>query len=112
MLKMGPSYVMLKKGEHGSLLFSEDGIFLLPAFPVSEVIDPTGAGDTFAGGMVGHLAATGDISRASIRTAMAYGSVLASFGVESFSLDRLAELDKKSVMERACNYAGMLDLKL
>ena len=112
MLKMGPSYVMLKKGEHGSLLFSKEGIFLLPAFPVAEVIDPTGAGDTFAGGMVGHLASTGDVRPENIRTAMAYGSVLASFGVEAFSLNRLSELDRAAIDARAKEYSEMLKVQV
>lgn len=112
MLEMGPSFVMLKKGEHGSLLFSEGEIFLLPAFPVAQVVDPTGAGDTFAGGMAGHLAQTGDLSPKNIRTAMAYGSVLASFGVEAFSLDRLSELDREAITARALEYLGMLEVKV
>lgn len=108
MLRMGPTHIMLKKGEHGSMLFSEDGIFLLPAYPVSELHDPTGAGDTFAGGMAGYLAHLQSTDPSDIRKAMAYGSVLASFGVESFSLDRLGQITRIDIEERAESYVKML----
>ena len=90
LLDLGPKYVLIKKGEHGSVLFSRSGIFLMPAFPLDEVNDPTGAGDSFAGGFMGALAATGKLSDAAIRRAMVYGSVIAAFGCEDFSLGRLA----------------------
>lgn len=100
LLKMGPRYVLIKKGEHGSILFSSTGIFLMPAYPLEEVSDPTGAGDTFAGGFMGALAAGGSISEQAIRRAMASGSVVASFGVEGFSLDRLRKLNKRQLDAR------------
>ncbi len=102
LLGMGPRYVLVKKGEHGSVLFSrEGGVFLMPAFPLEEVRDPTGAGDTFAGALMGCLAAGGRAGLPAIRRAMLYGSVVASFGVEAFSLERLASLTLEEIEERA-----------
>src|SRR5205807_8823967 len=94
--KGGPLYVAIKKGEHGALLFGEDEFFSCGAYPLEDIRDPTGAGDTFAGGMAGFLAATnGELNFAAFRRAMIYGSVLASFNVEAFSMDRLRTLTKK-----------------
>ena len=102
--EMGPMFVVIKKGAHGCVLVHDEGVAALPAFPVEEVIDPTGAGDAFAGGMMGHLAAAHskdlNVSKASIQTALAHGTVIASFAIESFSLDRLAELRKDEVAKR------------
>ncbi len=108
LLEMGPTYVLIKKGEHGSILFSKDRIFLMPAFPLEEVEDPTGAGDTFAGGFMGSFAASGQTSEEAIRKAMVYGSVVASFGVEKFSLDRLQEVNIEEIEERAYLFREML----
>jgi len=97
---LGPKVVIVKRGEHGALLFDDDGIFAAPAFPLREVQDPTGAGDSFAGGLMGALASAGDLGRDSLRRAMIYGSVLASFCVERFSLDRLRELTRAVIDRR------------
>jgi sugar/nucleoside kinase (ribokinase family) len=107
LLRMGPKYVVIKKGEHGSVLFSKKGIAMMPAFPLEDVQDPTGAGDTFAGGFIGALARGGVISEAAIRKAMTYGSVTASFGVEQFSLDRLATLRPEELEARAALFRKM-----
>ena len=97
---LGPRVVIVKRGEHGALLFDEEGIFAAPAFPLREVRDPTGAGDAFAGGLMGALASDGRVDTDSLRRAMIYGSVLASFCVERFSLDRLRELTRAEVDAR------------
>jgi sugar/nucleoside kinase (ribokinase family) len=107
LLNMGPRYVLIKKGEHGSVLFSAKGIFLMPAYPLEDVVDPTGAGDTFAGGFLGALAKSGKVSESAIRKAMVYGSVVASFGVEDFSLDRLARLKHEEIEARAAEFRKM-----
>jgi cytidine kinase len=98
----GPKYVAIKKGEHGALLFGHDEFFSCGAYPLEDIHDPTGAGDTFAGGMAGYLAGTigGEITFTDLRKAMIYGSVLASFCVEAFSLDRLRDLTMKQIDER------------
>jgi sugar/nucleoside kinase (ribokinase family) len=110
MLDMGPKYVLIKKGEHGSLLFSKDGMFLLPAFPVEDVNDPTGAGDTFAGAFMGALAAAGEPNDQHIRRAMLTGSVVAAFGVQDFSLDRLAKLERAEIDGRCELFRKMLQI--
>ena len=107
LLSLGPKYVLIKKGEHGSILFSKKGIFMMPAFLLEDVVDPTGAGDTFAGGFLGALARSGAVSLSAIRKAMAYGSVVASFGVEDFSLDRLSKLTLSEIEERAALFRKM-----
>ena len=96
----GPSLVVIKRGEHGALLFDEHGIFSAPAFPLHEVRDPTGAGDSFAGGLVGALAREGETTPEAVRRAVIYGSVMASFCVERFSLDRFRDLGPEEVEER------------
>jgi sugar/nucleoside kinase (ribokinase family) len=100
--KMGPRFVAIKKGEHGALLFGENDFFSCGAYPLEDIHDPTGAGDTFAGGMAGYLAGTvgGNITFTDLRKAMIYGSVLASFTVEAFSLDRLRKLTADEIKER------------
>lgn len=98
--KMGPKYVVIKKGEHGALLFHEDHIFFAPALPLEEVFDPTGAGDTFAGGFVGHLAETKNVSFNNLRNAVIHGSNLASFCVERFGTQRLEELNSAELNRR------------
>jgi len=111
LLAMGPQFVLIKKGEHGSILFSRDAIFLMPAYPLETVNDPTGAGDTFAGGFMGALAFHDDVGEEAIRRAMVYGSVVASFGVEDFSLDRLRRITAEDVEERASLFRDMLRLE-
>lgn len=97
---MGPRGVVIKRGEHGVTLFSGGSVFSAPAYPLDEVLDPTGAGDTFAGGFMGHLARTGDLSEANLRRAVVYGSVMASFAVEEFSLGRLLHLTPQEIETR------------
>ena len=97
---MGPSTLVVKKGEHGVLMFSEAGCFSAPALPLEAVFDPTGAGDTFAGGFLGYLASTGVAGEAALRQAVVMGSTLASFCVEAFSLDRLLKLTRPEIDER------------
>lgn len=99
---MGPRYVAIKKGEHGCLLFGDNEFFSCAAFPLETILDPTGAGDTFAGGLAGHLAANvkGPVSFADLRHAVVYGSVLASFNVEAFSLERLRSLNSQEITSR------------
>jgi sugar/nucleoside kinase (ribokinase family) len=99
-LAMGPESVMIKRGEYGVLYFSGESVFAVPAYPLEEVFDPTGAGDTFAGGVMGYLASCGDLSPAGIRRAIVYGSVLASFTVEAFSLERLRTLTREDIDRR------------
>lgn len=98
--EMGPNYVVIKKGEHGALLFHKQQIFFAPALPLEEVFDPTGAGDTFAGGFAGHLAASEDISFENMKNAVIHGSNLASFSVEKFGTERMQTLNKKEVDSR------------
>ncbi len=99
-MKMGPQYVVIKKGEHGALLFYDDQVFYAPALPLEEVFDPTGAGDTFAGGFAGYVASTGDYSYNSLKNAVIYGSSLASFCVEKFGTERMQQLNKAQVLQR------------
>ncbi|MEO6028120.1 MAG: PfkB family carbohydrate kinase [Candidatus Binatia bacterium] len=99
-LALGPTSLMIKRGEYGVLFFSGDTVFSAPAYPLEEVFDPTGAGDTFAGGVMGYLAASGDVSPAGIRKAIVYGSVVASFTVEAFSLERLRTLTREDIERR------------
>ena len=99
-LRMGPSTVIVKKGEHGALMFKGDSLFSAPAFPCESVYDPTGAGDAFAGGFMGHLAKTGDTTEVSIRRAIIYGTVMASFCVEQFSVSGMASLTGDDIETR------------
>ncbi len=96
----GPSKVIIKKGEHGVILFDEGKFFILPAYPLESVFDPTGAGDTFAGALMGYLAKTGDFGFENLKKAVAYGTIVASFTVEDFSLDRLQRLETREIEER------------
>ena len=104
LLEMGPSVVIIKKGEHGALMVSESGYFSAPSYPLEEVRDPTGAGDSFAGGFIGYVASTDDISEANLRKAVIFGSTLASFDVEDFSLRRLSSLTTKDIAARYCEF--------
>jgi len=99
-MEMGPKYLIIKKGEHGALLFNEDQVFFAPALPLEIVFDPTGAGDTFAGGFIGHIARTKDISFENMKTAIIIGSAMASFCVEKFGTTRLKELNREDINGR------------
>ena len=103
-LKMGPSRVIIKKGEHGALMFARNSVFCVPAYLLENVIDPTGAGDTFAGGVVGYLARCGKVNEANLRNALVYGSVMATFAVEAFSLDKLARVTKADIKARLAQF--------
>jgi sugar/nucleoside kinase (ribokinase family) len=96
----GPRHVIIKKGEHGAFMFTEKSIFFAPAFPLESVFDPTGAGDAFAGGFIGYLAKTGDLSEANMRRAVIYGSVMGSFAVEKFSIERLMTVTRAEIDQR------------
>ena len=108
-LALGPRQVLIKRGEYGAILFSSDSVFAVPAFPLEEVFDPTGAGDVFAGGMIGHLAATGDRSDAGLRRAIVYGSVLASYVVEDFGGRRLRTLGRDDVERRYRQFVALTE---
>ena len=108
---MGPTFVVVKKGEHGALLEHRDGRAVLPAYPAKDVVDPTGAGDSFAGGMMGHLAATDDVSLANLRQAIGYGTVVASYNLERFSLERLEQLTRNEIDQRFAEFAEMLRIR-
>jgi sugar/nucleoside kinase (ribokinase family) len=103
-LSMGPSRVVIKRGEYGALLFERDHVFACPAFPLEDVFDPTGAGDTFAGGFMGMVATADRLDREVVRRAMVMGSVMASFTVERFSLDRLRDLTKQEIYKRFSDF--------
>jgi sugar/nucleoside kinase (ribokinase family) len=105
---MGPRFVVIKKGEHGAMFFSEHEMYVMPAFPTEKVLDPTGAGDSFAGGMMGHLASLGRFDPQALKEALAYGTVTASFTVEDFSLGRLEKLDRSLLDQRLKEYRQML----
>ena len=107
-LGMGPKFVVVKKGEHGSLLVTPTGVSALPAYPTDRVVDPTGAGDSFAGAMMGYLATQSVFDEARLRKAIAYGSVVASFNVEDFSLNRFQEIARDDIDRRLAEYAAML----
>jgi sugar/nucleoside kinase (ribokinase family) len=106
--RLGPKFVILKKGEHGAMLFSTDGVFIVPAYPTSDVIDPTGAGDSFAGGILGYLDSDDTPPPGRLRRAMAYGTVVASLTVEGFGLDRLRHTDRSEIDARLEKYRLML----
>lgn len=106
--EMGPKFVVVKKGEHGAMFFSEHETYVLPAYPTDRVVDPTGAGDAFAGGMMGYLAEQDDFDPKTLKEAMAYGILVASFNVEDFSLDRMKEIDRSDLDLRLDQYKKML----
>jgi sugar/nucleoside kinase (ribokinase family) len=106
---MGPKFVVIKKGEHGAMFFSEHETYVLPAFPTEKVIDPTGAGDSFAGGMMGYLAQHDDFEPESLKTAMAYGILVASFNVEGFGLERMHQISRDDIEDRMVAYKKMLN---
>ncbi|TKJ39818.1 sugar kinase [candidate division LCP-89 bacterium B3_LCP] len=99
-IKLGPETVIIKKGEHGAFIISEDDFFTLPAYPLESLYDPTGAGDSFAGGLIGYLSKVDDLSHQSFRRALVYGTITASFAVEKFSVDRLKDLTMVEIEER------------
>jgi len=106
---MGPSFVIVKKGEHGAIAKHKDGWIALPAYPSNAVVDPTGAGDSFAGAMMGHLAATdGDVSLNNLKKALAYGTVVASYNIEDFSLGRMLKLKRDEIDKRYDEFTAML----
>lgn len=110
-LRMGPRAVLIKRGEYGVLQFSESAVFATPAYPLEEVFDPTGAGDSFAGGFLGYLARSGDHSRGGLRRAIVYGSVVASFAVEDFGLGRLTELSLAEIETRYQRFIELTDFR-
>lgn len=111
-LKMGPRYLVIKKGENGALLFHENDVFFAPAIPLEEVHDPTGAGDTFAGGFVGHLAATRDISFDNLKRGIIFGSAMASFCVEKFGTERIKNISKEDLDERVHEFIDLVQFDI
>ena len=111
-LAMGPKYLIIKKGEHGALLFHENNVFFAPALPLEEVFDPTGAGDTFAGGFIGYLASVGDISFEAMKRGVIYGSAMASFCVEKFGLERVVALTDSEVEERVQQFVDLVQFDI
>lgn len=111
-LTMGPKYLIIKKGEHGALLFHDDQIFFAPALPLEDVFDPTGAGDTFAGGFIGHLAKTKDISFENMKTAIIVGSAMASYCVEKFGIERLKEITKEDIDKRLAQFRELVNFEI
>jgi sugar/nucleoside kinase (ribokinase family) len=113
-MKMGPEYLVIKKGEHGALLFHRDLVFVAPALPLEDVFDPTGAGDTFAGGFIGYLAKTKDISFDNMKSAVSVGSAMASFCVEKFGTTRMKEISREDIDQRIGQFVDLVnfDIKL
>lgn len=111
-LTMGPKYLVIKKGEHGALLFHGDNVFFAPALPLEDVFDPTGAGDTFAGGFMGHLAKSGDISFENMKRAIIVGSAMASFCVEKFGPTRLKEITKEDIDRRMQQFKELVNFEI
>ena len=111
-MDMGPAYLIIKKGEHGALLFHKQQVFFAPALPLEEVFDPTGAGDTFAGGFIGHIAKTNDISFENMKRAIIVGSALASFCVEKFGPNRLKEITKSDIDERIAEFVQLVNFDI
>ncbi len=111
-LDMGPKFLIIKKGEHGALLFSHDEIFYAPALPLEEVFDPTGAGDSFAGGFVGYLTAMEEVNFEVMKQAIIFGSAMASFCVEKFGTERLLNLDKKTIQQRVQQFIDLSQVEI
>ena len=109
---MGPKYLIIKKGEHGALLFGENKMFYAPAMPLENVFDPTGAGDSFAGGFIGYLSKSNDLTFENMKTAVIYGSVMASFCVEKFGTEKLTEITQEDVKVRAKEFVGLSSFNL
>ena len=110
--EMGPQYLIIKKGEHGALLFHKDQVFFAPAMLLEDVFDPTGAGDTFAGGFIGWLAKTGDISFENMKRAIIYGSAMASFCVEKFGTEKLLSITKQDVEDRIEQFVALANFDM
>jgi len=110
--EMGPNYIVIKKGEHGALLFHDDNVFYAPALPLEEVFDPTGAGDTFAGGFAGYLAKSGDFSFENMKKAVIYGSTLASFSVEKFGTERMLDLPSDEIRKRLHQFKQLTQFEI
>jgi sugar/nucleoside kinase (ribokinase family) len=111
-MKMGPKFLIIKKGEHGALLFHGDDVFFAPALPLEDVFDPTGAGDTFAGGFIGHLAKTGDISFENMKRGIIVGSAMASFCVEKFGPTRLKEINRNDIENRIQQFKDLVSFEI
>jgi sugar/nucleoside kinase (ribokinase family) len=111
-MAMGPKFLIIKKGEHGALLFHQNHVFFAPALPLEEVFDPTGAGDTFAGGFIGHLAKTKDISFENMKTAIIVGSAMASFCVEKFGPERMKEITKEDIDARLSEFVQLVNFDI
>ncbi len=111
-LEMGPKVLIIKKGEHGALLFNKEEVFFAPALPLEDVFDPTGAGDTFAGGFIGYIAKTGDISFANMKRAIIFGSALASFCVEKFGTERIVHLTEKELNSRVQDFIDLVQFEI
>ena len=110
-MSRGPKLVIIKKGEHGAFMFTPTSVFFAPAYPLEEVFDPTGAGDSFAGGFMGYLAHTGDVSEENLRRAVIYGSAMGSFAVEKFSVDRLLEIEASDVDRRVRDFHRLVNFE-
>ena len=110
--KMGPKTLVIKRGEHGAMMVHGDSVFCVPAYPLDEIHDPTGAGDSFAGGFMGYLVSVGKINANSLRLAMVYGSVLGSFAVEKFGLERLLKLKRREITDRVRHFHKLTTFKL
>jgi sugar/nucleoside kinase (ribokinase family) len=111
-MEMGPKILIIKKGEHGALLFNKNQVFFAPALPLEEVFDPTGAGDTFAGGFIGYLASTNDTSFENMKRAIIYGSAMASFCVEKFGVERIVNLSKKELDNRVQEFVDLVQFEI
>ena len=111
-MAMGPQFLIIKKGEHGALLFDSESVYFCPALPLEEVFDPTGAGDTFAGGFIGYLASTDDISFDNMKRAVIYGSAMASFCVEKFGTERLVNLDQSEINSRIKQFIDLSQVQI
>jgi sugar/nucleoside kinase (ribokinase family) len=111
-LTMGPKTLIIKKGEHGALLFQDEKIFFCPALPLEDVFDPTGAGDTFAGGFIGYLAKTNDTSFSNMKRGLIYGSAMASFCVEKFGTERIQNLTQKEIDARVMEFVQLASFEL
>jgi len=111
-MNMGPQFLIIKKGEHGALLFHGDNVFFAPALPLEDVFDPTGAGDSFAGGFIGHLASTGDISFENMKRGIIVGSAMASFCVEKFGATRLKEINRNDILRRIEQFKELVSFEI
>ena len=111
-LKMGPKYLIIKKGEHGALLFNNEQVFFAPALPLEDVFDPTGAGDTFAGGFIGYLARTKDVSFENMKRGIIFGSAMASFCVEKFGTERIIDLQQEEVEQRVQEFVDLVQFDI